>query len=624
MVNFKENIKKEVSVRIKELEMLQNEDGTWNFCFEGGLMTDAFLIILLRSLQINDEESLILRLANRIMHLQNSSGVWASHPDEKTGHLSTTIQAYTALLCSNYYTREHPKLKQAELFIRQNGGLFKAHFMTKWMLAVNGLYHWPPLFYIPMSFLLIPSTWPINIYQFSGYARIHLIPMSVAANKKFSLQNSNLPDLSHLISNRSHNNWNLDCNTRSNHLFFEEMKRLTNLPHYFHRKGYEQAEQYMLKRIEDDGTLYSYASATFFMIYALIALGYNKKSPIIQKAINGLKQLISTNCNGIHLENSTSTIWDTALISYALQEAGVPTHNKMIKKSTSYLLLKQHRKLGDWKVHNPSIAPGGWGFSHNNTINPDNDDTSAALRAITRRALIENKASISWFKGATYLLSMQNRDGGFGAFEKNANSMLLSYIPLENAPDAAIDPSTPDLTGRVLEFFGNFANLTTQHPTVKAAVDWLISNQQANGSWYGRWGVCYIYGTWAAITGLIAVGYPSISPQIVKAIKWLESIQHGDGGWGESCKSSEKKTFIPLPYSTPSQTAWALDAIIQAGGQKRKSVERGISYLLSNEKTKEEMSYPTGIGLPGQFYIHYHSYNKIFPLLALAHYLQKQ
>ncbi|OAS85298.1 squalene--hopene cyclase [Metabacillus litoralis] len=620
-----EIISDEISRRVDEIIKLQQEDGSWKFCFEGGLMTDAFMIMTIRSLEIEDEEILIEKLTKRIITLQSNIGIWKAYPDEKGGNLSTTVQAYTALLYSGLYSREHPILQEAEQFIRKNGGLSNTHFMTKWMLAVNGLYRWPKLFYIPMTFLLIPPSYPLNFYQFSTYARIHFVPMLIAANKKYSIQSKFKPNLDHLFDRNltdQLDQWDLSHHTRTQNPFITEMKNLLQLPIYLHRLGYDRAERYMLQRIEGDGTLFSYASATFFMIYALLALDYEKKAPIIKRSVDALKQLITSKCNGIHLENSTSTIWDTALISYALQETNVSLYTKAIKNSTTYILSKQHSKKGDWKIHNQNIVPGGWGFSHNNTINPDNDDTSAALRAITRSALTNNRIHFAWNKGVTFLLSMQNSNGGWAAFEKNTDFELLTYLPLENAKDAAIDPSTADLTGRALEFLGNYAGLTLNHPSIKAGVNWLLNNQESNGSWYGRWGVCYIYGTWAAVTGLVAVGVSPTFPAIQKALKWLESIQLGDGGWGESCSSSEKKQFIPLHFSTPSQTSWALDTLIQANDINSESVQKGVAFLLNETNSKESSSYPTGVGLPGQFYINYHSYNYIFPLLTLSHYLK--
>jgi sporulenol synthase len=292
-----------------------------------------------------------------------------------------------------------------------------------------------------------------------------------------------------------------------------------------------------------------------------------------------------------------------------------------VKKASHFLLQKQQTTYGDWSVHNPNVLPGGWGFSNINTINPDNDDTAAALRAITPEAIISPVYRHAWNKGVNWLLTMQNRDGGWASFEKNTDHPLLNYVPFENAEFAAIDPSTPDLTGRVLEFLGNFAGLTIQHPAVKRAANWLIKHQEKDGSWYGKWGVCYIYGTWAAVTGLIAAGLSPDHPSIQKSIKWIKSIQHQDGGWGESCKSCEMKKYVPLSFSTPSQTAWAVDTLMAAKQTATSEVQRGIQFLLNLEHLSEKsLTYPTGVGLPGQFYIYYHSYNEVFPLLVLSHY----
>ena len=219
---------------------------------------------------------------------------------------------------------------------------------------------------------------------------------------------------------------------------------------------------------------------------------------------------------------------------------------------------------------------------------------------------------------------MQNRDGGWAAFEKNSDNTILQNLPIESAEDALVDPSSADLTGRTLEFFGTFAGMKWKHPSIQAAVDWLLANQEKNGSWYGKWGVCYIYGTWAAVTGMRAVGIPASHPAIQKAVNWLKEIQHSTGGWGESCKSPEIKQYVPLSFSTPSQTAWAVDAIISVYDEEDEAIERGIQFLLIAKSLSEDMlTYPTGTGRPGQFYINYHSYNYIFPLLTLTHYRNK-
>jgi len=624
---FLHSVEKEQQKRIKELVELQKSDGSFHFRFQGSLMTDAFYIITIRALNIHTEEENIHLLAKTLRNAQHKEGYWKAYSDEPNGHLSATIIAYTALLYSGLYAKEDTQMQKAKAFILKHGGLAKAHFMIKWMLSVNGLYPWSHMIYIPMTFLLLPTFQPFNFYQFSAYARIHFIPMLIAANKKFTIQTKTKPQLDDLFVRDIALYPSFDhLEEERNPLTFlwKEVKRIGKFPAYLHHLGFQSAEKYMLDRLEEDGTLYSYASATFFMIYALLALGYKKNSPVIQKAIAGLTSLIDKKGKQSHLENSTSTVWDTGLISYTLQQAGIPTESTPIIKATNYLLAKQHTKKGDWQVHNPNSEPGGWGFSDINTNNPDNDDTSAVLRALTATASSNKTVHYAWQKGTNYLLSMQNKDGGWAAFEKNTDWDILKMVPIDNAKDAAVDPSTADLTGRVLEYFGNFAHLNDTHPHIKQAVSWLIDNQEKNGSWYGRWGVCYIYGTWAALTGLTAVGMKPNHPAIQKAIAWLKKIQHSNGGWGESCRSCETSIYVPLPFSTESQTAWAVDALIAAGEGASKEVKRGIRYLLDEKKEERAITYPTGIGLPKQFYIYYHSYNKIFPLLALSHYINKE
>ncbi|MCM3005324.1 squalene--hopene cyclase [Priestia koreensis] len=609
-------VQQNIQKRIAELRKWQQPDGRWRFCFEGSIMTNAFVIILLRTLQVK-EEKVIKQLATYIRNRQHPNGYWNTAPDEK-GHLTSTVLAYTALLCAGDEQESDEHMKKAKKFIEQNGGIAKAHFMTKWMLAVNGLYKWPSFFYIPMSFLLIPSYAPVNFFDLSAYARIHFVPMMIAANKKFSLSSPHMP--SSFFRTYEEDDWLVGEDRSFVQLLVNEMKKIAALPTYIHEKGYKEAENYMLQRIERDGTLYSYVSSTVFMIYALLALGYDKRTPVIRHALKGiLEHAKLLQEDELYIENSTSTVWDTSLLTYALQEAGVEYHDPMITAANHYLVRRQHDAYGDWSVHNPRISPGGWGFSDSNTLNPDLDDTSAVLRALTRTS---SKGSflLNWTKGNAWLLSMQNRDGGFAAFEKNTDSSVLTHLPLDNAKDAATDPATADLTGRVLEYFGTFTGMKHHHPTAKRAVQWLLSHQEKNGSWYGRWGTCYIYGTWGAVTGLRAVGIEPTQKSMQKAASWLKSIQNDDGGWGESCQSAEMKKYIPLSFSTVSQTAWALDALLTLLPKDDEAIQKGIHFLLKDPHQKEALDYPTGIGLPGQFYIRYHSYEHLYPLLALSHY----
>ncbi|MEF3084498.1 prenyltransferase/squalene oxidase repeat-containing protein [Bacillus altitudinis] len=618
-----QDLKTRVNEYIDELHMQverrQREDGAFIFCFEGPMMTNAFFIMLLKAVGDPDQQ-LIHQLAEAIHAKQNEDGSFSLYHDQ-SGHLTATVQGYCGMLASGRFQKDEPHMEKAAQYIRSKGGLKNVHFMTKWMLAVNGMHPWP-YFYAPLSFLLIPTSFPLHFYHLSAYARIHFVPMMIALNKRYT-SHATFPSLAHLDENMSKNpfDWFMAREERSTDHFLMYMRSYTALDSRIDFFGYEAAKRYMFDRLEKDGTLYSYLSATIFMVYALMSLGYSPGHHLIQKAVRGMKKLV-TSCQGkIYAENSTSTVWDTALVSYASQRAGRKRQDPMIMNSFTYLLDRQQMKKADWAVHNRHAAPGGFGFSHINTNNPDCDDTQIVLKAIPKEY-----APLQWKRGYDWLLSMQNRDGGFSAFEKNQDHFLLRHLPLESAEDAAIDPSTPDITGRVLHLIG-LEEKETASPTIlrqkDRCVKWLIDHQEKNGSWFGRWGVCYIYGTWAALTGLKAAGIPSSHPAVQKACRFLKQIQLEDGSFGESCKSAELKTYVPLSFGTVVQTAWATEALLQYEKANNAAILKAVSFLVNHHHTEEAMYYPVGIGLPKQFYITYHSYPFVFPMMACSTFLEE-
>ncbi|MFS0782669.1 squalene--hopene cyclase [Bacillus sp. 1P06AnD] len=611
-------VEESIQRRTDRIKSRQNADGSWTYIFQGPIMTDCFMIILLQALGKGSDES-IPKLIKRLLSLQKENGSWSIYSDEKDGNLSATVQAYTALLLSGRFGRQDEEMKRAEFFISEHGGIQSAHFMTKMMLALNGLYKYPGYFYFPMTYFLLPPSFPFSLYHCSSYARVHLTPMIICMNKKFAVHHEEF-DTGFFNENKN-DQWVRDDREDWPQFFINEMKSIALTPLHLHKAGYKAAKKLMLDRIERNGTLYSYASSSFYMVYALLALGHKKNATIISKAIQGMKSYSFECKNGSHIQNSPSTVWDSALLAYSLQTAGLGHKDAAIQKATDYLMKKQQLIRGDWAVNAPNNAAGGWGFSDSNTFIPDNDDTSACLRALANRSLEDQKARKAWERGKHYLIHMQNKDGGWAAFEKDAYQPLLTHLPIENAKDALTDDSTADLTGRVLECLGTYGNHTLKDDFIDKSCDWLLRQQRQDGSWYGKWGICYLYGTWAAITGLRAVGVPRNHKQIMKSILWLEQVQRQDGGWGESCKSAEKEEYLPLPFSTPSQTAWAVDALLTVRPPDAPSIQKGIKYLIEHES--DHADYPTGLGLPGGFYICYGSYNEIFPLLALGHYREK-
>ncbi|KAA1191626.1 squalene--hopene cyclase [Paenibacillus sp. B2(2019)] len=604
----------------------QQQDGSWHFCFENGIVIDAYVIILFRILNVQNE-ALIRQLHDRILAEQQSAGFWQLYRDEEDGNLSTSVEAYYALLYSGYSKVTDEPILRAKHYIQSKGGIGKVtSILTRVILAATGQSKWPlSISSIPLEVLLFPSYFPINYFEFSGYSRVHLTPMLIMADRRFSISTVNAPDLSDLIDTRIE-----DAEPASRG--YQELQdviqtglsRLLGSPRYIHEVARTKAEQFILQRIESDGTLYSYATSTILMVYALLALDYDQQHPLIMNAIDGLTSMQCRSESKTTIQNSPSTIWDTALIAYTLQEAQIPDHHLAIQRATSYLLTRQQHKTADWSIHNPDTTPGGWGFSESNTINPDVDDTTAALRAIRSLSITQPSYLESWNRGLNWVLSMQNKDGGWPAFEKNTNKEMLTWLAIDGAKSAAIDPSEADLTGRTLEYLGNFADLDARNEFIGRGVKWLIQHQEKDGSWYGRWGVCYIYGTWAAITGLQAVGLPLEHETLQKGANWLLSIQNSDGGWGESCHSDRFLKYVPLGESTPSQTAWALDALITIQPKSTAAVEKGIERLMMSIHEEDwKTSYPTGAGLPGNFYSNYHSYRYIWPLLTMSHFRKK-
>ncbi len=646
-----ERIRDGIDYLVNEVQKYQSQDGAWRLIADNGPMTDAYFIILYRALGLSSHEDLIARLAERLLRIQNEDGTWSVYPDEPTINISATIEAYYALICSGYIPQNDMRLVRTQSALETIKAmdnktiLSKLTKSTRAFFAGIGQLPWPK-YNLPAGIVLAPRWSPVHFYRFVGYARAHIAPVLMASMLDANIALNPLPELSSLVP---------IFGTQS---VPETKHKMLN--HIIPRaKILDRLEQYLLSQIEKNGTLCGYASATFFMIMALIARGYSPDDPIILNAINGIASFAHNEDEFSHIQNADAAVWNTGLMSYVLQAAlthqtsnlssNKQNENDAIRRSLDYLLSQQQietRYLPNFMTKErypysytrdvpkslPSMAPGGWGFSHVNTLVPDVDDTCAALRALHRaaRANWHGKEAKAFTKGTKWLWSMQNSDGGFPAFERNVDNKFFTKLRVDGAEGVLTDPSSADLTGRTLEFLGNYCYLTAEHPKIKRAVKWLLSHQESNGSWKGRWGICYIYGTWAAITGLCAVGVPKSHPQLQKARSWLLAIQKPDGGFGESCQSDALRRYIPLQHSTISQTAWALDALIAVSDTPDLPINRAADSILKQMSDircgKEKAShsrYPTGGGLPGSFYIQYHSYNFIWPLLSLSHYKNK-
>ncbi|MED4206905.1 squalene--hopene cyclase [Neobacillus mesonae] len=616
---MRHRVYKEINRIANQLIQDQSEDGAWHYPFETGIATDCSMIILLRTLEINDEE-FIQELVQRIAGKQQEDGSWKLFHDEEKGNLTSTVEAYYALLYSGYRDPKDPEIQAARRFILANGGAAEVHMFLKIMLAMTGQCAWPH-FPINIEVMLLPDSFPINLFDLSVYGRANLIPFLILANTNFRKRTPRSPNLSDLFQKKEVRFYTEDQAEEARSVIKWIKQGIQGLKSHVNLRELSlyRAEKYMLDRIEPDGTFVNYFSSTLLMIFALLARGYSTTHPVITRAVHGLKAMSCRIDGELHCQYTTASVWNTTLINYALQESGVPYSSNTIQKANHYILSRQHLKYGDWVIHEPNLLPGGWGFADMNTIHPDIDDTTAALRAIRTLATEQVDYRQAWDRGVNWLISMQNNDGGWAAFEKNVDKKVLNLLPIEGGKDLLIDPSTVDLTGRTLEFFGNYTHLDHHHPKVKRGIRWLLRHQNSDGSWVGRWGV-YIYGTWAAVTGLIAVGVSTNHPAIQKALTWLRKIQNPDGGWGESCKSDIKNCYVPLGESTRTHTAWALDTLISAATSVTPEIENGAAFLVEKKEKKWTTTYPKGRGMAGSFYINYHCYEYVFPLISLAHY----
>ena len=392
----------------------------------------------------------------------------------------------------------------------------------------------------------------------------------------------------------------------------------------FRRRALRVAEQWILERIgEGSDGLGAIFPAMVYALIALECLGYTEDHPIFQKALKDLQDLevYDPEDDSLRVRPCFSPTWDTAMSVIALTKAGVPSDDPAIRKAAEWLLKKEIRRFGDWHKKNPYPEASGWAFEFNNEFYPDVDDTVMVLLALNRADSSDPNYKLQVMRRATgWVRSFQCKNGGFAAFDKDVTKPWLEKIPFADH-NAILDPPCSDISGRVLEWMGHAGYKPTDE-VVARTIQFLRQIQESDGSWFGRWGVNYIYGTWQALRGLRAVGLDMKEPWIQRALQWLESCQNEDGGWGETAASYEDVSLKGKGPSGPTQTAWALMGIMAAGGADRPSVQRGIEYLLRTQNPDGTWDETTtnGTGFPRVYYLRYDVYRYVWPLVALAEY----
>ena len=600
--------------------------GYWWAELESNVTITAEYIMLFHFLELVDHERQ-RKMANYLLSKQTEAGFWTIYYGGP-GDLSTTVEAYFALKLAGY-PAEHPAMVKARAFVLEHGGIIKARVFTKIFLALFGEFAWFGVPSMPVELILLPNWAYFNMYEFSSWARATIIPLSIVM---CSRPVRKLPPALRIQELFVRPPRPIDYTFTKEDGILTWKNIFIGIDHMlkvyesspirpFKKKAIALAETWVLEHQETTGDWGGIQPAMLNAILALNALGYPNDHPAIVKGLEGLANFCIETGDEMVLQSCISPVWDTALALKALVDSGVPADHPSLVKGAQWLLDKEVRKPGDWRIKCPELEPGGWAFEFLNDWYPDVDDSGFVMIALKGIQVKDRKSMDGAVKrGIDWCLGMQSKNGGWGAFDKDNTKYLLNKIPFADL-EANIDPPSADLTGRMLELMGTFG-YAREFPAAVRAIEFLKRTQEPEGPWWGRWGVNYLYGTWSVMCGLAAIGEDPSQPYIKKAVNWIKSRQNIDGGWGETCESYHDRTLMGMGESTPSQTGWALLALMAAGEAGSSTVARGAQHLIATQKldgTWDETQY-TGTGFPKYFMIKYHIYRNCFPLMALGTY----
>ena len=621
----------------------QHPDGYWCGELEADAMLEADYIFLHTLLESGDPERL-KRACAEMMRYQNDDGSWSIYPGGP-GNISLAVKCYfSAKLMGIPAT--NARLIKAREWILAHGGVVACNTFTKMYLCALGQYDYDAVPAIPPEIVLFPNWFYFNIYEISSWSRSILVPLAIIYAKKPFKKIPPEHAIDELyVGGRSNANLRLQWDRKKKiswRNFFIAIDRLMHWAEAVHLRpvrkiALRRAEKWMLERLEMTDGLGAIYPAMLNAIIALRCLGYSEDDPQVIRARDEFEKL------GIEQEPTAdfpeptfrmqpcvSPVWDTAQALYALGEAGAARNHPQLLKAADWLLSKEVRHKGDWAVKVPKTEPGGWYFEFNNEFYPDTDDTAQVLLALSavdnpreryQHQVVER--AIEWE------FAMQCRNGGWGSFDKDNTKMIFQYIPFADH-NAMLDPPTVDITGRMLEMLAGYG-YARGDKRIEKAIKFILSEQEPDGSWFGRWGVNYIYGTFLVLRGLEAIGFDHNEPQVQQAAEWIRMVQNPDGGWGETCGSYDDPNTRGVGPSTPSQTAWALLGLLAAGDDRSDSIAKGVRWLLErqlNDGSWDESmrdgakreSIITGTGFPKVFYLAYTMYRQYFPLMALTAY----
>src|SRR2546430_287243 len=622
--DWAERLEKAIERGANHLLSLQADQGYWQGELEADSTLESDYIYYLHILGKADPER-IAKLANYVRQRQLPDGGWSIYPGGPS-ELNATCKAYFALKLAGD-SPYAPNLVRAREIVHRLGGLEHSNSYVRFYLALVGAVSWDSVTTIPRELLLIPSWFILNINGMSSWTRGIVIPMAILSALRPGWK---LPERAHvdvLFKDPERKTAALDWSDQLlswKNVFlavdrgFKLYEKFPWKP--FRSRAIREAKSWMLNHLERTEGLAAIYPAMMNSIFALIALGHGPEDPLTYREIKEFSRFEIEDEETIRMQPCVSPVWDTCIAMVALEEAGLPPDHPALVKAANWILSKQVLGPGDWQVKNKDAEPGGWAFEFRNDFYPDVDDTAFVLMALQRVKYPEPaRMEAAMRRGIQWLLSMQNRDGGWGAFDRDNDRKFLCNIPFADH-NAMIDPSTADVTARVVECLGRHG-WPADHPVIQRAVKFLLQDQCKDGSWFGRWGVNYIYGTSGVLRALETVSLAT-REFCQRAVIWLRSVQKVDGSFGESLLSYDLPAAKGQGPSTASQTAWGLIGLLASAGVgdpagKEAVASLGYRPVADGSRTRPEF---TGTGFPGVFYLKYHLYRNSFPVYALARY----
>ncbi|MFF0110289.1 squalene--hopene cyclase [Streptomyces hirsutus] len=602
----------------------QDDQGWWKGDLATNVTMDAEDLLLRQFLGILEEET-TRAAALFIRGEQREDGTWATFYGGP-GDLSATIEAYVALRLAGDQP-DAPHMARAAAWVRDRGGVAASRVFTRIWLALFGWWKWEDLPELPPELIWFPSWVPLNIYDFGCWARQTIVPLTIVSAQR-PVRPAPFPlDELHTDPARPNPPGRMAPAISWDGAFQRLDKGLHALrravPRRLRRAAMNTAARWIIERQENDGCWGGIQPPAVYSVIALHLLGYDLNHPVMRAGLRSLDRFAVWREDGARMiEACQSPVWDTCLATIALADAGLPADHPRLVRAADWMLGEQVVRPGDWSVRRPGLAPGGWAFEFHNDNYPDIDDTAEVVLALRRvKHHDPERVDNAIGRGVRWNLGMQSRNGAWGAFDVDNTSPFPNRLPFCDFGEV-IDPPSADVTAHVVEMLA--VEGLAHDPRTRRGIRWLLAEQEPDGSWFGRWGVNYLYGTGSVVPALVAAGLPGSHPAVRRAVSWLESVQNEDGGWGEDLRSyRDSREWSGKGASTPSQTGWALMALLAAGEKESAAVERGIAWLAAtqHEDGSWDEPYFTGTGFPWDFSINYHLYRQVFPLTALGRYV---